>query len=107
VFFFVATEKFVAFDGGDHSDGALIPRFGALDTTQAADFYRSGEGNLVRESEQDLYSGPFLHILGKKEVNPARTDIPGFRAGLSNRRARGPSYGERQPHAKALGGAAF
>jgi hypothetical protein len=107
VFFFVAAEKFVAFDGGDHSDCAFFAGFGSLNAPEAADFYRSGQGNLVGKGQQDLNSRTFLDVFGKKEVNPAGTDVSGFRAGLSNRRARGPSHGKRQPHAKALGGAAF
>jgi hypothetical protein len=102
-----ATEKLVAFDGGDNADCTFIARFGALNAPEATDLYRSGKSNFVGESEQDLDGGPFLHILGKKEVNPAGTDVSGFRAGLSNCSSRGPSHGKWQPHAKSLGGAAF
>jgi hypothetical protein len=40
--FFVAAKEFVALDGGNHADGALFARLGALHAAKATDAYRSG-----------------------------------------------------------------
>jgi hypothetical protein len=105
--FFVAAKEFVALDGGNHADGAFIARLGALHAAEAADAYRSGKSNLVRKRQKNLDGRAFPDILGKKEIDTAGADIPRLGAGFSNRSSRRPTNGERQPHGKALGSAAF
>src|SRR5208337_4497118 len=103
---FFAAQKFVALYRCHHTHRAFILGFGPLNATEATDAYWSGQCDFVGQGEKNLDGRAFLYIFGKKEVNPARTDIARLRTGLSNRRSRGPSHGEWQPHAKALGGAA-
>src|SRR5206468_10307184 len=45
--YFVAAQKFVAFDGGDHSDGRFVTGLRALDAAEAANADRPGESDLV------------------------------------------------------------
>ena len=62
--FFVAAKEFVALDSGDHADGAFIAGLGALHAAKATDAYRSGQSNLVGESQKNLDRGAFPDILG-------------------------------------------
>ena len=47
--FFVAAQKFVAFDGGNHSDGRFVAGLRALNAAEAANADRTGESDLVRK----------------------------------------------------------
>jgi hypothetical protein len=107
MFIVVATKKFVAFDSRDNANGAFIAGFGALHAAEAADFHRSGQSNFVGKRQENFDGGAFLNVFGEKEVNTAGTDVAGFGAGFADGRTGGPSHGKWQPHAKALGGAAF
>ena len=104
---FVATEKFVALDRGDHANGAFVAGLGALDAAEATHAYWASQSDFVRQGQENLDGRAFPYVLGKKEVNTARADVAGFGAGLANRGAGGPADGERQPHLEALSCAAF
>jgi len=57
-FSFVAAKEFVALDGGDHARRRLSSaRLGALHAAEAADAYRSGQSDLVGQSQQNLERG--------------------------------------------------
>src|SRR6266567_3411526 len=105
--FVVPAEEFVPLDGGNHADRSFFPLFGALHAPEAAYPDRSRQCDLIRKSQQNLHRRTFLHVLGKEKVDPAGTHVPRFGAGFTNRRSRGPTHSERQPHGKTLGGAAF
>ena len=104
---FLAAKEFIALNGGNHTDGAFFARLGALHAAEATDAYRSGQSNLVGQGQKNLDRRAFPDILRKKEVDTAGTDIPRLGAGFTNRGSRSPTDGERQPHGKALGSAAF
>jgi len=104
---FVTAQELVAFDRSYDSDGTLIAVLGALYPTEAANTNRSCERNFVGKRQEDFNGRTFLHVLPQVEVDPARADIAGFRAGFPNSRSSGPADGERQPHGKTLGAAAF
>jgi hypothetical protein len=100
LFFFVAAQKFVALDGGNYADGAFVARLCALDAAEAA--YTNGpcQCDFVGQGEKNFNGRAFLYIFLEEEVDTAGTDIPGFGAGLTNRRSRSPTNGEGQPHGK-------
>ena len=102
-----AAEKFIPFDGGDDANGAFVARFGPLNAAEATHAHRTGQGDFVRQSQENFDGRAFPHVFGKKKVDATRTDVAGFGACLANRGARSPSDGERQPHLKALRSAAF
>jgi hypothetical protein len=104
---FVAAQELVAFDRGYHTDGTLIAVLGALNAAEAAHANRSRKRNLVGKRQEDFNGRAFLHVLPQVEVDPARADVAGFRAGFPNSCSGGPADGKRQPHGKALGAAAF
>src|SRR5712664_2820139 len=107
LFVFLGAQKFVALDGGDDANGALVARFGALNTSEATNANGSCKGDFVRQGEEDFDRRSLLHILGQEEVDPAGADVAGFGAGFSNRGTRRPADGKRKAHLKALRGAAF
>ena len=45
--FFVAAQKFVAFDGSNYSDRSFVAGFGALHAAEAANANRAGKSDLV------------------------------------------------------------
>jgi hypothetical protein len=107
LFIFVAAEKLVALNGGDDADGAFVAGLGALNAAEAAYTHGAGKSDLVGKSQKNFNRRAFLDIFLKEEVDTAGADVAGLGAGLADRRARGPTNGERQPHGKALCGAAF
>src|SRR5713226_8123862 len=107
LFFLVPAEEFVPLDRGNHADRSFFPLFGALHAPKAAYPDRSRQCDFIRKSQQNLHRRTFLHVLGKEKVDAAGTHVPRFGAGFTNRRSRGPTHSERQPHGKTLGGAAF
>jgi hypothetical protein len=52
---FVAAQKLVSFNLGHYADVAGLVSFGAFNAAQAPDFDRSGQGNLVRQREQNFH----------------------------------------------------
>src|SRR5712664_148272 len=106
-FVILGAQKFVALDGGDDANGALVARFGALNASEATNPNGSCKGDFVRQGEEDFDRRSLLHILGQEEVDPAGADVAGFGAGFSNRGTRRPADGKRKAHLKALRGAAF
>ncbi len=104
---FVAAEEFVALNGRYDSDGAFVARLGSLYSAKAADAHGTCQGNFVRQGQKNFDRRPLAHILGKEEVNSARTDVARFGACFANRGSRSPADGKRQPHLKALRRAAF
>ncbi len=107
LFVFFAAQEFVALDGGDYANRALIARFGALNAPEATNANGSCKRDFIWEGQEDFDRRAFLYILGEEEVDAARADVAGFRAGFSNRRTRRPADGKRKAHLKALCGAAF
>jgi hypothetical protein len=103
----VAAEKFIPFDGGDDANGAFVARFGPLNAAEATHAHRTGQGDFVRQSQENFDGRAFPHVFGKKKVDATRTNVAGFGACLANRSARSPSDSERQPHLEALRSAAF
>src|SRR5262249_32188127 len=104
---FVAAQKFVTFNRGYHSDRGLVAVFRALYAPEAANANRTCKRNLIGKRQQDFNGRAFLDVFPQVEVNPARADVAGFRAGFPNSRSGGPADGKRQPHGKTLGAAAF
>src|SRR5579859_7698751 len=82
-------------------------RGSALHAAEAAHAYRTRHGDLVGQGQKNLDGRALAHVLGKEKVDAAGADVAGFGAGFANRGAGGPADGERQPHLKALRGAAF
>src|SRR5580698_10064599 len=105
--FFVATEKFITFDRGDDANCTFVARFGALHSSQTTYANRACKRNFIRQGQEDLDSGTLFDIFRKKEINAPGANVAGFRAGLADCSACRPSDGERQPHLKSLGVAAF
>src|SRR6266581_4678221 len=105
--FLVPAQEFVPLDRGNHADRSFFPLFGALDAPEAAYTDRSRQCDFIRKSQQNLHRRTFLHVFGKEKVDAAGTHVPRFGAGFTNRRSRGPTHSERQPHGKTLSGAAF
>jgi hypothetical protein len=107
LFLLIAAQELVAFDSGDDTNGALIARLRALYAAEAANTHRSGEGNFIRQGQQNLHGGAFLDVFGQEKVHTPGADIAGFRTGFSNGCTCGPADRERQPHGKPLRRAAF
>jgi hypothetical protein len=105
--FVAVPQKLIPFYRGDDSNRIFVARFGPLYAAQAAYPYRARQGDLIREGEKNLNGRPLLHIFGEKEVHPARANIAGFGGSFANGRSRSPTNGEREPHGKPLGSAAF
>src|SRR4029450_129412 len=105
--FFVAAQKFVAFDGGNHPDGSFVTGFCALNAAEAANADRARKSDLVGKREENFNGRTFLHILAEIEVDPTRADVAGFGAGFPNGRSGRPTDRKWEPHGKTLGGAAF
>jgi hypothetical protein len=101
------SQKFVALDRSDDTHGAFVTGLGTLHAAEAADANRTRHGDLVRQSQENFDRRTFANVLGKVEVDTARTDIAGFGAGFANGRTRSPAYGEGKAHLEALGSAAF
>ena len=107
LFVFFAAQEFVALDRGHYANGTFVARFGALNASEATNADGSGKGNFIRQGQEDFDRRAFLYILGQEEVDPARADVPRFRAGFSNCGTSRPADGKRKAHLKALCGAAF
>src|SRR6202040_3261299 len=104
---FAATKEFVALNRCHHPDASFIARLGPLHAAQTAHAHRPGQGDLVRQRQQDLHRRPLFDVLRQEEIDSAGAYIAGFRVGFPNGCARGPSHGNRQSHGKTLGSAAF
>src|SRR6266852_6313658 len=107
LFVFFAAQEFVALDRGHYANGTFVARFSALNASEATNADGSGKGDFIRQGQEDFDRRAFFYVLGQEEVDPARADVPRFRAGFSSRGTSRPADGKRKAHLKALCGAAF
>src|ERR1700722_6517 len=75
---FVAAQKFVSFNLGYHSDAAGFIDFGALDASETPHLDGAGEGNFMRQRQQNLHWRTTGNFFWKEEVHPSRTNVSRF-----------------------------
>src|SRR5258708_11048716 len=107
LFVFAAPQEFVALDRRHYANRALVPRFRALDASEATHPDRPGKRDFIRQGQQNFNRRAFLYILGQEKVDSAGADVPHFPACFSHCSPTLPADGKRKAHLKALRGAAF
>ena len=68
---------------------------------------RTGQGDFVRQRQNDFDGRAVLDVLGQEKVDAARADVLRFGARLSDGRSAGPANRHRQFDSEALGCAPF
>jgi len=96
---FFASQEFEAFDEGDHADLAGLVFLGALDAADAANLYQVGQGDFVRQGQQDFHLRVAGHFLRQDEGNAAQAHIPRFGFGFADGAFVGPAHdhGQTEP----------
>src|SRR5258706_2948683 len=84
LFVFAATQEFVALDRRHYANRALVPRFRALDASEATHPDRPGKRDFIRQGQQNFNRRTFPYILSQEKLDPAAADVPQFLAGFSN-----------------------
>jgi len=67
VFFFVAAQKFVALNSGDHANLAFVARLRALNASQAAHAHWAGQGDFVGKVSRISTAEPSFTSLASKK----------------------------------------